>query len=85
MKSAAGQTVTFDVAVVAQNGACHRSRSGRRWKKGRHVRAYAIFGLRSHPLAIAQIYRTRFGIESSYRQMHQGRARTSSPSAVLRL
>lgn len=85
MKSAGGQTVTFNVAVVAQNGASHRSRSGRRWKKGRHVRAYAVFGLRSDPSAIAAIYRTRFGIESSYRQMHQGRARTSSPSAVLRL
>jgi len=34
---------------------------------------------------MAQLYRRRFGIESSYRQMHQGRARTSSPSAVLRL
>jgi putative transposase len=44
-----------------------------------------VFGLRSHPSAIAQVYRRRFGIESSYRQMRQGRARTSSPSAVLRL
>jgi IS4 transposase len=36
-------------------------------------------------LAIAQSYGRRFGIESSYRQMRQGRARTSSPSAVSRL
>jgi putative transposase len=85
MKSASGQTVTFEVAVAAQNGAAHRSRSGQRWKKGRQVRAYAVFGLRSHPLAIAQIYRRRFGIESSYRQMHQGRARTSGSRAVFRL
>jgi hypothetical protein len=49
------------------------------------VRAYAVFELRWHPLAIAQSYGRRFGIESSYRQMRQGRARTSSPSAVLRL
>lgn len=85
MKSASGQTVTFEVAVAAQNGAAHRSRSGRSWMKGRHVRAYAVSGLRSHPLAIAQMYRLRFGIESSYRQLHQGRARTSSPRAVFRL
>ena len=85
MKSASGQTVTFEVAVAAQNGAAHRRRSGQRWKKGRHVRAYAVFGLRSHPLAIAQSDRRRFGIESSYRQMHQGRARTSCSRAVFRL
>jgi putative transposase len=85
MKSADGMTATFEVAVAAQNGACHRSRSGRCWKPGRHVRAYAVFGLHSAPAAIAQIYRWRFGIESSYRQMRQGCARTSSPSAVLRL
>ncbi len=85
MKSAEGQTVTFEVAVAAHNGACHRSRSGRQWTKGRHVRAYAVSGLKSHPLAIAQIYRQRFGIAFSYRQMPQGRACTSSPSAVLRL
>jgi putative transposase len=85
MKSASGQTVTFEVAVAAQNGAAHRSRSGQRWKRGRHVRAYAVGGLRSHPLAIAQIYRRRFGIESSYRQMHQGRARTCCSRAVFRL
>jgi putative transposase len=85
MKSADGTTATFEVAVAAQNGACHRARSGRTWKKGRHVRAYAVYGLHSDPWAIAQTYRRRFGIESSYRQMRQGRARTSSPSAVLRL
>ena len=85
MKSQDGTTATFEVAVAAHNGACHRSRSGRQGKAGRQVRAYAVFGLRSHPSAIAQIYRRRFGIESSYRQMRQGRARTSSPSAGLRL
>jgi putative transposase len=85
MKSQDGTTATFEVAVAAHNGACHRSRSGRQGKAGRQVRAYAVFGRRSHPSAIAQIYRRRFGIESSYRQMRQGRARTSSPSAVLRL
>jgi len=30
-------------------------------------------------------YRRRFGMESGYRQMHQVRARTTSPSPTLRL
>jgi hypothetical protein len=85
MKSASGQTVTFEVAVVAQHGAAQRRRSGRPAKKGRQLRAYAVFGVRSDPLAIALIYRRRFGIESSYRQLHQGRARTSCSRAVFRL
>jgi hypothetical protein len=85
MTSASVQTVTFDVAVAAQNGAAHRRRSGQRGKPGRQLRAYAVYGLKSHPLAIAQSYRHRFGVESSYRQMHQGRARTSCPRAVFRL
>jgi hypothetical protein len=32
-----------------------------------------------------ETYRTRFGIESSYRQSHQCRIRTSTKSALLRL
>ena len=35
--------------------------------------------------SVAQIYRSCFGIESSYRQMNQARLRTSSPSPELRL
>lgn len=67
IKSAAGTTATFEVAVAACSGACHRSRSGHQGEVGRQIRVYMVFGLRSHPSAIAQIYRRRFGIESSYR------------------
>jgi IS4 transposase len=34
---------------------------------------------------VRQTYRLRFGIETSYRQLHQGRARTCSRNPVVRL
>lgn len=48
---------------------------------------YAVAGLpaRITPHGVFELYRQRFGIETSYRQMHQVRARTSSRSATLRL
>ena len=66
-----------------------------RYSKGRYRRhgvrrfAYAVAGL-SLPgtaacRAVFQWYRRRFGIESSYRQMHQVRARTTSRHPGLRL
>jgi hypothetical protein len=66
-----------------------------RYSKGRYQRhdvrrfAYAVAGL-SLPGTVAcravfQWYRRRFGIESSYRQMHQVRARTTSRHPGLRL
>jgi putative transposase len=48
---------------------------------------YAVAGLpaRITPPGVFELYRHRFGIETSYRQLHQVRARTSSRSATLRL
>lgn len=48
---------------------------------------YAVAGLpvRITPHGVFELYRHRFGIETSYRQLHQVRARTSSRSATLRL
>jgi hypothetical protein len=48
--------------------------------------AYAVYGLgpiEAHQLF--ELYRRRFGIETSYRQLHQVRARTSSRNPALRL
>jgi hypothetical protein len=71
---------TFDVAVV-----CHNLKG--RW--GRHQREawlYATWGVKHRPLGwIRQAYRRRFGIESSYRQVHQAKIKTSSRNPVLRL
>jgi hypothetical protein len=65
----------------------------KRYSKGRYGRhtskwfAYAVSSLPAGilPAQVFQLYRQRFGIESSYRQMNQVRARTSSRHPVLRL
>jgi putative transposase len=65
----------------------------RRYSKGRYGRhsskwfAYAVAGLPTGitPAHVFELYRQRFGIESSYRQMNQVRARTSTRNPVIRL
>jgi putative transposase len=65
----------------------------KRYSKGRYGRhtskwfAYAVAGLPAGmlPAQIFELYRQRFGIESSYRQMNQVRARTSTRNPVIRL
>ena len=80
LTSAQDGQVEFDLAVVCTNT---------RGKRGRHQREallYATWGLRHRPLSwIRATYRGRFGIETSYRQLHQARIRTSSRNPVLRL
>ena len=73
------QQYTTDVIVI------------RRYSKGRYGRhqsgwfAYAAYGMEAMPLSqIFDSYRRRFGMESGYRQMHQVRGRTTSPSPTLR-
>jgi hypothetical protein len=64
-----------------------------RYSKGRYGRhrskwfAYAVAGLPASilPTQVFQLYRQRFGIESSYRQMNLVRARTSTRNPVIRL
>lgn len=57
------------------------------WKRhGRQTLVYACWNLpgRSYEW-VRETYRSRFGIESSYRQMNQARGRTSSRRPSLRL
>jgi putative transposase len=60
---------------------------GRYQRKGTRWFAYAVAGLpRSvEPHQVFEMYRQRFGIETSYRQMNQVRARTTSRNPVIRL
>lgn len=48
---------------------------------------YVVAGLPAAitPQGVFELYRQRFGIETSYRQLHQVRARTSSRNATVRL
>ncbi len=61
----------------------------RRRKQRKVVRwfVYAVTGLppAMTPHGVFEVYRQRFGIETSYRQLHQVRARTSSRNPTLRL
>ena len=56
------------------------------WKRrGRYAWVYAFWGLQPKSLRwVAETYRTRFGIESSYRQLHQARIRTCTRDPALR-
>lgn len=60
---------------------------GRCKRKGVRWFAYAVAGLPKsvEPHQVFEMYRQRFGIETSYRQMNQVRARTTSRNPVVRL
>jgi putative transposase len=79
MRSQKAGEISFNVAVVAKNWA------GRMQRKGRRMLAFALFGIKAELKDIAEIYRRRFGIETSHRQMNQARGRTTSRSPVLRM
>src|SRR3954462_15205701 len=57
------------------------------WKRhGRQALVYAYWGYRpSSPDSVFTTYRLRFGIETSYRQMHEARIRTTTRNPVVRL
>ncbi len=72
--------LTLPITVVCRY---HKGRFGR---CGMRYFAYVTIGnLSMSPHQIADEYRTRFGIETSYRLMNTMRARTTSRSAALRL
>ncbi len=74
------RTYAIRVAVVHRYRS-HRSRRRFGWF------AFAVRGLPpgTAPRQVFELYRQRFGIETSYRQMNTVRARTSSRSPALRL
>jgi Transposase DDE domain len=75
-----GRTATVSICVKCRN---YRGQ----WKRhGRQALIYAYWGYRpSSPDSVFATYRLRFGIESSYRQWHEGRIRTSSRRPDVRL
>jgi hypothetical protein len=63
-----------------------RNYNGQWGRHGRQTLVYAYWGLEpSSTRWVRQTYRKRFAIETSYRQMHQGRARTSTRNPLVRL
>jgi hypothetical protein len=71
-----GRRVTVDLCV------CRRRRRDRR---GHRVFLYACWGVRAAPAWVQAVYRRRFGIEASYRQMNRARIRTTTRRPALRL
>ncbi len=81
LKSPEHGTYRLQVALV------HRRRARRSPQPVDRWFAYACAGLppRTPPRQVFELYRQRVGIETSYRQMNQVRARISSRSPILRL
>jgi putative transposase len=75
-----GRTATVPICVKCRN---YRGQ----WKRhGRQALVYAYWGYRpASPDSVFATYRLRFGIESSYRQMHEGRIRTTTRRPEVRL
>ena len=79
-------TVSVCVRVSRAGRAKAQRRPGRRGRAKPPGRAYAYWGWQpASYLAAAEMYRKRFAIETTYRQLQQARIRTSSRSPVLRL
>jgi Transposase DDE domain len=81
MTSGQGERATFAVCVKCRN------RRGERGKHGREALVYA-YGGGLKPASwqwVKETYRSRFGIETSYRQLEQARIRTSTRDPLLRL
>src|SRR5712671_692404 len=74
------RTATVSICVKCRN---YRGQ----WKRhGRQALVYAFWGYQPPtPDAVFATYRLRFGIESSYRQLHEGRIRTTTRRPAVRL
>jgi Transposase DDE domain len=79
-------TVTVDVCIAPRPEPSKRSRQRRgkkRRKRGPLV--YVCHNIQRTPAKIVELYRKRFRIETSYRQLGEGLAATCSTNWVLRL
>src|SRR3954463_7418847 len=80
LSDAKERTATVAICVKCRN---YRGQWNRR---GRQAPIYAYWGYRPpSPDAVFATYRLRFGIETSYRQMHEGRIRTTTRRPTVRL
>jgi hypothetical protein len=80
MTNARREKATFAVCVKCRN------RRGERGRHGREALVYAYGRLQPSSFRwVQQTYRSRFAIETSYRQLHQARIRTCTRDPWLRL
>jgi hypothetical protein len=81
-------TITGGTKRTATVSICVSCRNYRgQWKRqGRWAMVYACWGVEGRScIWVRETYRSRFGIESSYRQMNQARGRTTTRRPELRL
>ena len=79
------KSVTYDQETFPVHVVCIYSK-GRYRRRGLYRFAYVVIGqVKMQPRQVADEYRRRFGIETSYRMMNTVRARTTSKSVQLRL
>jgi Transposase DDE domain len=80
LRNAQGQKATVQICVRCRN---YRGQ----WQRhGRQALVYGYWGLRPSSYRwVAETYRLRFGIETTYRQLHQARIRTCTRDPLLRL
>jgi hypothetical protein len=86
MESATAGSVTFPLWVACHYAAGRASKHGP--KHGIEYQLFAVVGPVPSRLTVRRVareYRQRFGIESSYRLLHQVRARTTSRAPAWRL
>src|SRR5207244_683649 len=80
LQSSDGRTATLPICVKCRN------LRGERKKHGRQALVYGYWGLSpSSGQWVYETYRSRFAIETSYRQLHQARIRTCTRDPLLRL
>ena len=80
LQSGAGRTATLRICVKCRN------LRGERHRHGRQALVYGYWGLTpSSGQWVYQTYRRRFGIETTYRQLHQARIATCTRDPLLRL
>jgi putative transposase len=79
LSDARKRTATVRICVKCRN------RRGERGKHGREPLIYAFWGIEPTDFEwVRQVYRRRFGVETSHRQMNQARIRTTTTDFVLR-
>jgi DDE family transposase len=80
VKAADGQVARVSLGIHCRNYA------GQWGRHGRQTLVYAFWGFEAPSTRwLRETYRKRFAIETSYRQMHQGRARTCTRDPEVRL
>jgi hypothetical protein len=80
LQNAQGRKATVSVCVRCRN---YR---GERGRHGRQALVYGYWGMRPSSYHwVAETYRKRFAIETTYRQLHQARIRTCTRDPLLRL